>query len=162
MNFIPLEFTTSALVVAPILAGIGFIIVIALIVLGIVNKFDSQDIAIAIVLGTLPLLMTIAAVGSLLSGPEAFRGSKVAQLAEFQEEVRQSYGIDLDEKQVNDLKYPDREPRSDFKSYGDTQAVLSPEPGSYEKTELHLVSEGNELILVGTDGEELKPLSSRN
>lgn len=158
MDFIPVTNTTGGFVLSIVALSLGAVIFIgSLIVLLRAKPGQGFDFFSVLMVGA---GLGLAAVGlfTLLSDPTNSLKLVENQQSAAREKLNESYGFELGEDQFAQLKYPVEAPTDSFKSYGSASVVLSPEPGDYTKTEISLVAEGGQLILVGEDGKEVEAL----
>jgi len=158
MDFIPVVNTTGNFVFSIAITTLGAALLLFSLVVflrtGRGRGFDPFPV-IMLVAG---VAFTLIGLDTIFADPARNTALVERQQNAAREELNESYGFELGEDQFAQLKYPVDAPTDSFRSYGSTSVVLSPEPGDYTKTEISLVAEGGELILVGEDGKEVEAL----
>lgn len=159
MNYTPLEYPAEP-VFSPSPIALGLVIgaVLLTIILPIVVRrlrspyFIMISIMVsAMVFGFAILMPSIAVNGEKIDGKiaaeESWRANTIA-------EINDRYGIELDEAQFHQLKYPWEKPDPDYRSYGSIKFTAPTENGNLIQTTVYLVWQDEKMILVGSSDEK--------
>lgn len=151
MNYIPLLATAPLL--GWIALGVTLAISATLAVLTLKEKVDFGWFPTAVL-----ILIVGGAFGAVMVAPNSSN-----QLTEVGKVIEANYGLELDEAQLNALKYPVEEPTVDSRTYGAIDHMLPGEDGSYELNRIFLIWKDGEMKLAkSTDGESFSELKAHS
>ena len=159
MNYTPLEYPADPVFSAsPIALGLLISAVLLTIILPLAFRklrsatFVGSGIVISFIIFSITILapslaLDRAKVDGRLAAERSWQADTIA-------EINDRYGIELDEAQFHQLKYPWEKPDPDYRSYGSIKFTAPTENGNLIQTTVYLVWQDEKMILVGSSDEK--------
>lgn len=154
MNFIPVE-PNLLTYMSFAFIGLGVVGALVFLLMWPVKKKISSYIIIPVVLLFMGLgNLAIGQMDTMTASPQERAAAEL---------IAETYGIELDGDQIQELEYPRDKPVENFRAYGSIEQMLPDGDGGYELNRIFLIWEDGQMKLASsTDGESFAPLKTES